>query len=177
MTVLAKWDTAAIAKAIADQNDPSQAAPYRCFDQTSRTMKQDVKRGLWKISNAYKPVVFTDEQILSKSWYLPNPGWYVLTEDVTYDEPIAIQGDVHLILKDGCTLTANQGIIVEDGNSFSVYGNSTDEEVMGSLVVTGSMNGWAGIGGGSWRSGLMNTLSVWLTTCSSVWANRGRKPR
>ena len=47
-------------------------------------------------------------------------GWYVAQGEVTIgtdDNPqrVIVTGDVHLILTDGCTLTVNGGIQVEEG--------------------------------------------------------------
>ena len=35
-------------------------------------------------------------------------GWYAVTADTTIGPRISVSGDVHLILCDGCTLTASQ---------------------------------------------------------------------
>lgn len=59
-------------------------------------------------------------------------GWYVVNGDVTVDSRVTVSGDVKLILKDGTSLTVNGGINVPDGNSFTVYAQST-EESMGKL--------------------------------------------
>ena len=56
------------------------------------------------------------------------------------------QNNVNLILADGCALNSPQGISVNDGNSLTIYAQSTVESEMGKLNVSGSdMN--AGIGG------------------------------
>ena len=51
-------------------------------------------------------------------------GWYVVNDDVTIDQLVTVTGDVHLILKDGYTLTASQGINVTDTNSLTIYGQA-----------------------------------------------------
>ncbi len=48
------------------------------------------------------------------TWY---NGWYVVNGNVTISEPITVSGEVNLILVDGCTLTAEKGIVVTTGNS------------------------------------------------------------
>lgn len=68
-------------------------------------------------------------------------GWYVVNDDVTIDQHVTVTGDVHLILKDGYTLTASQGINVTDTNSLTIYGQA---EGTGKLTATGD---GAGIGG------------------------------
>ena len=71
-------------------------------------------------------------------------GWYVVNSPVTIDSRVSVSGEVHLILADGASLTANGGINVARGNSFTVYAQSVGEK-MGTLTATGE-NG-AGIGG------------------------------
>lgn len=74
--------------------------------------------------------------------------WYVAQGNVTIDGQVTIKGDVHLILTDGCTLTVNGGIVVNDVNSLSIYATSEGEN-MGQLIagVEGQIaDGAAGIG-------------------------------
>ena len=59
-------------------------------------------------------------------------GWYVVTEDITYDRRISIQGDVNFILCDGATLNATHGIHNSEGNKLTIYGQ---EEGSGRLVA------------------------------------------
>ena len=77
-----------------------------------------------------------------------NAGWYVVSGTVTISEPITVTGAVNLILGDGCTLNAEKGIVVETGNSLTIYAQS---ENGGTLNATGttddSGNASAGIGG------------------------------
>ena len=72
-------------------------------------------------------------------------GWYVVNSPVTIDSRVSVSGEVHLILADGASLTANGGINVAEGNSFSVYAQSVEKN-MGTLTATGGGHG-AGIGG------------------------------
>ena len=77
-----------------------------------------------------------------------NAGWYVVNSTVTIDQPITVNGEVNLILTDGCTLTAEKGIVVTSTNSLTIYAQSEDG---GTLNATGtaddSGNASAGIGG------------------------------
>ena len=50
--------------------------------------------------------------------------WYVVSEDATVADRITVNGDVNLVLCDGATLTAEQGISVTDGNSLTIYSQS-----------------------------------------------------
>ncbi|MDD6000760.1 MAG: MBG domain-containing protein, partial [Bacteroidales bacterium] len=63
-------------------------------------------------------------------------GWYVVYDDVTIDDRISVSGTVHLILCNGATLTASEGITVGSSASFNIYAQSEDEATMGSLVAT-----------------------------------------
>ena len=74
-----------------------------------------------------------------------NSGWYAVNSDVTISERITVSGDVHLILCDGATLTAQKGITVETVNNLTIYAQSTGDS-MGTLTANGT--GFdAGIGG------------------------------
>ena len=74
-------------------------------------------------------------------------GWYVVDGTVEINQRVAVNGDVHLILVDGYTLTVNGGIEVGDGNSLTIYAQSTGSS-MGTLIVQNVDAYNAGIGGG-----------------------------
>ena len=59
--------------------------------------------------------------------------WYVVSEDVTVADRIRVNGDVNLVLCDGATLTAENGISVTDGHSLTIYSQSGNT---GALVAT-----------------------------------------
>ena len=90
-------------------------------------------------------------------------GWYVVNSNVTIGSRVTVSGEVHLILADGASLTANGGINVAESNSFSVYAQSVGKN-MGTLTVTGGSYG-AGIGG---RNGDRNGSS-----CGNITINGG----
>ena len=77
-------------------------------------------------------------------------GWYAVDGEVTVKERMVATGDVHLILFDGATLTAEKGIGVDDGSSLTIYDRNGGT---GKLVVTSPDTGKAGIGGGASKSG------------------------
>ena len=87
-----------------------------------------------------------------------NGGWYVVNDTVTIGSRVTVSGEVHLILADNASLTANDGINVTEGNSFSVYAQSVGEN-MGTLTATSSQFGKAGIGGEIRGSGGNITIS------------------
>lgn len=79
-----------------------------------------------------------------------NSGWYAVTENVTISGRVTVGGDVKLILCNGATLTATNGISVDSGKKFTVYGQTNDTNLMGILnsrtqTTTGVAS--AGIGG------------------------------
>ncbi len=72
-------------------------------------------------------------------------GWYIAENTVDATERFVVKGDVHLILAAGCTLNATKGITVSEGNSLTIYAQSTVKDEMGTLNASGSWS--AGIGG------------------------------
>ena len=67
--------------------------------------------------------------------------WYYVDNDITYDGTIDCDGDVHIILADGKTMTinsGNNGIVVYDGGSLTIYGQAKGT---GTLNATGFING------------------------------------
>ena len=55
--------------------------------------------------------------------------------------------DTKIILCDYMTLTANQGIFIKEGATLTIYAQSTNESVMGTLVARTTENDKAAIGG------------------------------
>ena len=62
--------------------------------------------------------------------------WYLVDKDVTLKKRPEVKGKVAIVLKNGCTLTADKGITVEDNNSLSIYAQSENESEMGKLNIT-----------------------------------------
>lgn len=75
-----------------------------------------------------------------------NGGFYKVTESLTIPNDVRVIGDVTLILTDGCTLTVNGSIIVNEGNSITIDGKGT-------LNVNATQIGYAGIGGEIYYNG------------------------
>ena len=79
-----------------------------------------------------------------------NAGWYAVSGTVTIAEPITVSGDVNLILADGCTLNASQGIVVTTNNSLTIYAQTSGTGTLNATGTTDSNeNASAGIGGGT----------------------------
>ena len=87
----------------------------------------------------------SDYTVVDGSTTAWSDGWYVVNSNVTIDNRVTVSGEVHLILADNASLTANGGINVAENNSFSVYAQSVEKN-MGTLTATGGSYG-AGIGG------------------------------
>ena len=74
-----------------------------------------------------------------------NAGWYAVTDDVIINDRITCNGNVRLILCDGATLTAPEGVAVNDNDRLTIYGQTTGT---GTLEITGSGSDYnAGLGG------------------------------
>ncbi len=74
-------------------------------------------------------------------------GWYVVNGTVRIDSRINTGSDVHLILADGCQLTASEGINVNANRSLTIYGQDGTSGAIGKLSATGGRS-YAGIGSG-----------------------------
>ena len=89
-------------------------------------------------------------------------GWYVARDNVTINQRVHVQGNVYLILTDGCTLTVNGGIQLEAGNSLTIYGQSDGADTMGKLTASITSENTAiynaAIGGNTGETG--GTLTV-----------------
>ena len=72
---------------------------------------------------------------LENKWYDLPAGWYVVEGDVTITPRLDTHGAVNLILKDGSHLTAEWGVNVKEGDTFTVYAQSTGEDTMGKLTA------------------------------------------
>lgn len=60
--------------------------------------------------------------------------WYIMKNNITVYQRMAVYGTVHLILTDGKTMTASSGITVHGGNTLCIYGQ---EAGTGTLTATG----------------------------------------
>ena len=94
-----------------------------------------------------QPTVLTSSVISNSNEDNLDTGWYVLNSTFTYGERIVISGDVKLILKDGCTLTAEQGIRINTDATLTIYAQSETVGTMGKLVAIETHHDNAAIGG------------------------------
>lgn len=84
--------------------------------------------------------------------------WYVVQGTVIIGSRVTVSGDVRLILTDGCTLTVNGGIQVQDdddditngsANALTIYAQSTDKSTMGKLIAKGAEHDYNAVIGGN----------------------------
>ncbi len=112
----------------------------RAADSDGKDAKADVTyfdpvSGEEKTCSNYTAVTSTTKEFGS--------GWYVAEGSVTVNSRITVTGSATLILKDGATLTAAQGINVGSGRKLTIYGQTEDT---GKLFAGGAAK-QAGIGG------------------------------
>ena len=96
------------------------------------------ENGQTKYCTAYTVLTSeTKESILDydDKWYDLPAGWYVVEGNVTITPRLDTHGAVNLILTNGSHLTAEWGIDVKVGDTFTVYAQSTDEGTMGRLTA------------------------------------------
>lgn len=95
--------------------------------------------------NNYISVADSTEAV---TWNQDNGGWYVANGTITISEPITVDGEINLILADGCTLNAEKGIAVTEGNSLIIYAQSEGSGTLNAIgKADNSLSANAGIGG------------------------------
>ena len=75
-----------------------------------------------------------------------NTGFYLASGSLKSDSALTVTGDAKLILANGCRLTVDGGICVNEGNSLTVFAQSEGDKA-GRLIANGTER-CAGIGGG-----------------------------
>ena len=80
-------------------------------------------------------VIIEDFFNSDNKWYDMPAGWYVVEGDVTITPRLDTHGAVNLILMDDCHLTVPWGINVKEGDTFTIYAQSTAEASMGKLTA------------------------------------------
>ncbi len=102
-----------------------------------------------------------------------NEGYYIVREpDVTINDRVYVTGDVHLILADGASLTANDGIQVQDDDSDITNGSPNSLTIYGQTEGTGALSaagsGYdAGIGSDKGRTGGNITINGGIVTATN----------
>lgn len=116
---------------------PLAPVTYLKWKDSEKSFSEKTTRAYTEVTGSSNPVTWENE------------GLYVVNSDVTISNQITVKGEVDLILCDGATLTASNGIEVVAGNTLNIYPGSTGSAVSGTgeLIATGD-DECAGIGGG-----------------------------
>ena len=95
----------------------------------------DAQKGLSSIVEAVSG--FTSMSANTTTLGIKNTeSWYIVNSDVTVSDRIKVNGTVNLILCDGKTLTAENGIDVWEGNTLNIFAQSEGDEA-GALKANG----------------------------------------
>lgn len=96
----------------------------------------------------------TDVTSTTTTW---NAGTYIVKDSVTINQRVEVNGNVTLILADGCDLAINGGIHVKEGNSLTINAGT---DGTGKLTVTNVDTQKAGIGGNSSTNSFENSGAI-----------------
>ena len=110
------------------------------------------------------PLILSEEMT---SWV--DGGYYLLNNDVSFEERITVSGDVTLILADGYKLTASRGISVNEGNNLTIVAGG---EGTGILEATG-IGYEAGVGGDDEHNSGTITINGGTVNVSSTYYGAG----
>ncbi len=137
------------------------------------TNSADVKKFAGKTLKPYDGIHYVDAAgvvqepitefniIKSDTTYMSS-GWYIAFKDVEISERMSCSGDVNLLLCNGATLTAHNGIKVDENASLTIWQQKKAEnEETGKLIIDSVDTHKAGIG------------SETGTTCGNITVNGG----
>jgi len=144
--------------------DAMSNVPYivRGWDETAKTVTQT------ETTAASCTVVTSSDTAWGTAG---QKSWYVVRDSVTIGSRITVNGDVHLILRDGKTLTAKKGIETSGANSLTIYGQSADSGTLEASAISDD----AGIGGSMNEAGGTITIhgGTVTATCGSIGSGAG----
>ena len=109
-------------------SNPVEQTPVRYLDA-------DGKERFCTEYTVLESVIIEDFFDSDNKWYDMPAGWYVVEGDVTITPRLDTYGAVNLILTDDCHLTVPWGINVKEGDTFTIYAQSTAEASMGKLTA------------------------------------------
>ena len=110
----------------------------------------------------------TDVTADSVAW---SDSWYVVTGEVTIGQRVAVTGDVHLILTDGCSLTVNGGIGLSNADTnITIYGQQAGT---GTLTATADGDNSSNAGIGSNMYGDCGNITINGGTVTAISKNAG----
>lgn len=118
----------------------------RSWDQTNKTLKSETKT-----CSKYKDFSTLSDNKGARGigdGYGADFKWVVLKQSQSIKQ-LVVQGEAHLILCDGATLSCSNGVVLEAGHSLYIYSQreSDTDEAQGRLTVTRDTKNAAGIGG------------------------------
>ena len=109
--------------------------PMKISTEPITYLDKDGKQQTCTKYTVLESVIIDDFFNSDDKWYDLPAGWYVVKGNVTFTPRLDTHGAVNLILTDGSHLEAEWGINVKEGDTFTVYAQSTDENTMGKLTA------------------------------------------
>ena len=109
--------------------------PMKISTEPITYLDKDGKQQTCTKYTVLESVIIDDFFNSDDKWYDLPAGWYVVKGNVTFTPRLDTHGAVNLILTDGSHLTTEWGINVKEGDTFTVYAQSTDEKTMGKLTA------------------------------------------
>ncbi len=122
---------------VAAEEDGQELAEFRFYNENEKIFQKSVC------------TLYTQVGSTTTAW---ENGFYVADGETVIESRVTVTGDVFLILKDGCTLTINGGIAVNEGNSLTVFSQSEGENTGILIADSGNNRNCSGIGSGRGRS-------------------------
>ena len=120
----------------------SLSAPKVPMGYENIVVKKRIAKSVWLDFSMQSPTFYiANYTVVSSATTEMTNGFYWVTDDVTIDSRIVVNGDVTLYLDEGKTLNATKGIEVSEGNKLTIDG-------LGTLNAKGEKKN-AGIGGGN----------------------------
>ena len=89
----------------------------------------------------------TSKTNVQNSTFTNEGGKWGVSGNVVHTGRLFVHHDTQLILANGATLTAQQGIYIKEGVTLTIYANSDVETEMGKILAYGEGSDWAAIGG------------------------------
>ena len=121
-------------------------------------------------TNQFEDGVAASTTAVTEETTAMSEGWYVVSGNVNVSGRIEVTGIVNLILCDGVTLTATQGLHVPTGVTLNIYGQSGGT---GGLTATQGGSDQAGIGGNSGEVSGTITIHGGNVTSTGGWSGAG----
>ena len=122
------------------------------------------------LTHQFEDGVAASPTAVSEETTTMSDGWYVVSGNVNVSGRIEVTDIVNLILCDGATLTATQGLHVPTGVTLNIYGQSDGS---GGLTATQGGSDQAGIGGNNGEVSGTITIHGGNVTSTGGWSGAG----